>query len=146
MGGFYFSKHAGVQLFVAAEKNGTWAAARPLPGIVALNTGQVAGLGGLVCFSAGTCTAAGGYTIGHQHNNVAAIFVTAEKNGIWGTPQRVPGSLVTLGTDITLVALSCGAPGDCNAGGFYGTKTGDEPFLVTQKTAPGARPALSSHN
>jgi hypothetical protein len=40
---------------------------------------------------------------------------------------------VALGTDVNLVALSCGAPGDCTVGGFYGRKDDDEPFLATQK-------------
>jgi hypothetical protein len=132
-GGSYVSNLDGVQFFVVAKKNGTWGRAQPLPGVAALNTGHLADLEGLVCFSPGTCTAAGNYTIRRKHHTVAAIFVTVEKNGTWGTPERVPGSLVRLGTDVDLVALSCGAPGDCNAGGFYGTKTGDEPFLAIQK-------------
>ena len=139
--GGYFSKH-GLRPFVATEKNGTWGQAGPLPGIAALNAGPQVHLNGLVCFPAGACTAAGDYLIQHKKHTVAAIFVTAEKNGTWGKPLRMPGSLVNLGTNIDLTALSCGAPGDCSAGGTYGPYA-VLPFLVTQKngTWGKARPA-----
>jgi hypothetical protein len=70
---------------------------------------------------------AGGYIIGSESNFIQAIFVTAEKNGKWGKAERVPGS-AALGTYVSLEALSCGAPGNCTAGGSYG-----EPFLDMEK-------------
>jgi hypothetical protein len=133
LGGSYFTRQAGGKLLVLAEKNGTWGRPQPLPGIAALNTGKLADLTGLACFPAGDCTAPGDYIIGHHRNDVAAIFVTAEKNGTWGQPERVPGSLTDLGTVAYLTAMSCTGPGNCTIGGYYWTKTGDQPFADTQK-------------
>ncbi len=78
----------GTGTYMAAEKNRTWAAARPFPGIAALNTGQVADLGGLVCFSADTCTVAGGYSIQRKNHTVAAILVTPEKRHLGQNPRH----------------------------------------------------------
>ena len=128
----YLAEH-GDQVFVVSEKNGTWGRAGGLPGVAALNAGQDAFLAGLACFSAGNCTAAGNYGIRHAMYTAKAVFVIAEKNGTWGKPLRVPGSLVNLGTGVALAALSCGTPGNCSIGGSYSTKTDGEPFLDTQK-------------
>jgi len=132
LGGGYLAEH-GDQVFVVSEKNGAWGQAGALPGVAALNAGQDAFLAGLACFSAGNCTAAGNYGIRHAMYTAKAVFVMAEKNGTWGKPLRVPGSLVNLGTGVALPALSCGAPGNCSIGGSYSTKTDEEPFLDTQK-------------
>jgi len=147
LGGTYHRNHDGYQVFVASQKHGTWGRARALPGLAALNTGKEASLTGLVCFSAGTCTAAGDYTIRHNKHTIAGIFVAAEKNGTWRTPERVPGSRVNLGTNVELLALSCGAPGNCSIGGSYQIKTAQEPFLDTQKngTWDQARPIRGIH-
>lgn len=131
VGGTYVSKREGVQVFVATEKNGKWGPAQALPGLAALNTGQEGSIAGLACFSAGNCTAAGSYGIGSK-SFIGAIFVTAEKNGKWGKPERVPGS-AALGRDVNLVTLSCGAPRNCSVGGYYGGKHSAEPFLATEK-------------
>ena len=139
IGGVYHRKPDGYQVFTAGQKHGTWGRARALAGPAALNTGRRASLTGLVCFSAGTCTAAGDYAIKHSKYTADAIFTAAEKNGTWRTPERVPGSRVNLGTCAELLALSCGAPGNCSIGGSYQIKTAPEPFLDTEKNGTWAK-------
>jgi hypothetical protein len=144
LGGEYVSEHDGAQLFTASQKDGTWGQVRQFPGLAARNTGQYASLDGLVCFSAGNCTAAGDYTIQHKGHTVAAVFVTTEKNGTWAAAERVPGSLVNLGTTVELGDLSCGASGNCSIGGSYHTKIDDKPFVDTQKNGTWAKARLLS--
>src|SRR5215469_4437087 len=57
-GGLY-SEPAGVQAFVASERNGRWAKAIQVPGSGALNTGGDAALFSVSCASAGNCAAGG---------------------------------------------------------------------------------------
>jgi hypothetical protein len=133
LGGEYRRKHDRYQAFVASQKHGTWSRARALPGLAELNTGKEASFVGLVCFSAGTCTAAGDYAIQHKKYVAYTIFVAAEKNGTWRPAERVPGARVNLGTNADLLALSCGAPGNCSIGGIYQVKTDEEPFIDTQE-------------
>lgn len=58
-----------------------------------------------------------------------------ETNGVWRADRQVPG-LAALNTGGTAMAnaVSCVAPGDCVAGGFYMTKSGSyHPFVVSEK-------------
>ena len=144
LGGEYISARDGIQVFVADQRHGTWGRARALPRLAARNTGQLAFLRGLVCFSAGTCTAARDYAIRHKKYTATAVFVTAEKTGTWGRPERVPGSLVNLGTTVQLAGLSCGAPGNCSIGGLYPPISITSPSSTPRKTAPGPKPSQSA--
>jgi hypothetical protein len=127
--GTYVSKRDHVQMFIATEKNGRWGRAQAPPGL-ASRTGEFNAAGMLACFPAGTCTVVGAYDIISKSRFAIVIFVTAEKNGIWGKLERLPGS-AALG--IGLAALSCGAPGNCSVGGSYGTKHSEGPFVATEK-------------
>jgi hypothetical protein len=73
------------------------------------------------CAAPGTCAAGGGYRDRFHHYQA---FVVAEKNGEWGTALEVPGT-ASLNTGAhryqgaAVVTVSCGAAGDCAAGGYY---------------------------
>jgi hypothetical protein len=127
-GGTYNGESDG-RAWVATETHGTWSQARVLPGVAALKDGS---LGGLACFLARNCAAAGSYAISAKTGLITAIFVTAEKNGRWAKPERVPGS-AALSTQFGQVMLSCGAPGNCSIGGNYSTEHSDESFVATEK-------------
>ena len=130
VGGTYASTGERARLFVAAETDGTWGRARALVSLAALNASQMTTLAGVVCFRPGNCTAAGDYIVRGRSRLTLAIFVTAEKNGVWGKPEQLPGSSA-LSRQVGLAVLACDAPGDCSAGGFYDRKHSEAVFVVT---------------
>ena len=65
-GGSYTDSAGNVQAFVASAVNGTWHAAREVPGTAALNHGD-AQVRSVSCAMAGNCAAAGFYTDSSQH-------------------------------------------------------------------------------
>lgn len=119
-------------LFTVFERNGTWDSAKPVPGFARLNAGVLVEAGGVSCGAPGDCSVAGGYS---DHSNHEQAFVASEVNGRWVTPvQEVPGSAVLNagGTAITW-AVSCGAAGNCGAGGTFTQPFGkQDPFVVNQ--------------
>lgn len=144
LGGDYISNGDGDQLFVVTEKNGTWGRARALPGVAALSNVKMNLLTAIACFTGGNCTAVGEYSIRRKSGFTNTVFVTSEKNGTWGKPERMPGS-AALGTNVAPETLSCGATGDCSAGGIYSSRHGDQPFLATEEngTWGNAEPVLA---
>jgi hypothetical protein len=62
-GGSYKSASTGYQAFVIDEVHGKWSAAESIPGFVALNPGGDGGVYSLSCSRAGSCVAAGAYSV-----------------------------------------------------------------------------------
>ncbi len=115
------------QPFIAAEQHGTWTSQR-LPGVAELSADTMsASLSGVICRSAGSCSAAGTYGA----RSGSGVFVSAEQNGTWGTAIDLPG-LADLGRGGWPPELSCGAPGDCGLGGFYNAGRLRKPYLASQ--------------
>src|ERR1700691_3984465 len=111
---------------VAAERNGRWARATLVPGLAALGGGAVTSVS---CASAGNCAAGGiyeGRLIGFRG------FVVSQRNGVWGQAIEVPGPLNAGGVSQVL-SVSCGAAGNCTAGGFYAASSGQQGFVVSQR-------------
>ncbi len=53
----------------------------------------------------------------------------------WGSAREVPGfAALNTGNDAVLDTVSCGAPGDCAAGGYYFTKAGSQQAFVVTET------------
>jgi hypothetical protein len=112
--------------FVAAERNGRWGRATLVPGLAALGGGAVTSVS---CGSAGNCAAGGiyeGRLIGFRG------FVVSQRNGVWGQAIEVPGPLNAGGVSQVL-SVSCGAAGNCTAGGFYAASSGQQGFVVSQR-------------
>jgi hypothetical protein len=132
--GFYFDQANAVQPFVVTEKNGLWGRAHVLPGLTRLNIGQFALSPLVACRSAGNCSAAGTYSPAKPPVFRAQVFVSTEKNGVWGKAIELPGfAALNRDGDASYPALSCGAPGYCSLGGGYATADGAlEPFLAIQ--------------
>lgn len=67
------------------------------------------------------------------------VFVVTEHNGTWGQAEEVPGlGALNTGAEAQISAVSCGAAGNCVAGGWYlsGSPTGSStsvPFVVSQR-------------
>jgi hypothetical protein len=135
IGGSAFGRKSQVP-FVVAEKNGTWGRARALPGIAALNLGKQTYLAGLACFPGGNCTAVGGFEIRTKAGRFTyGVWVTTERNGVWARKAARMPSTAALGKRFSVQALSCGAPGDCGAGGGYAGKHSTvQPFVAIEKS------------
>jgi hypothetical protein len=122
------------QAFVVGEVNGRWGTAVEVPGTAALNTGGHAALSSLSCGAAGNCSAGGQYKDSSGHTQV---FVVSQVNGRWGKAIEVPGSAaLNTGGGADVSSVSCGAAGNCSAGGYYlhgSSSTGSQQaFVVSQ--------------
>ena len=130
-GGFYTDGSGNGQAFVVSETNGSWGNAIEVPGAAALNTGGYANVYSVSCAATGACAAGGFYTDGSGRQ----AFVVGETNGSWGNAVEVPGiSALNSGGYANLYTLSCGAAGDCAAGGIYTDGTGHIQAFVVSKT------------
>jgi hypothetical protein len=132
-GGFYTDGSNHQQAFVASEKNGTWHTAIEVPGSGTLNAWGYASVESVSCASAGNCAAGGYYTDGP---NSRQAFVVSEKNGTWGKAIEIPhlGAL-NMGEDVQGFSVSCGAAGNCVAGGDYlDSQGGDFHGFVVSET------------
>ena len=117
------------QPLIFTETNGVWAAPVLAPGFSPFNPSGIALVVTLSCPAAGSCDA-GGIILGVVANTLDS-FLMHENNGVWGDPFEVPGITALGGGAITLLdTLSCGAPGDCSAGGLYTDKVGLERAFV----------------
>jgi hypothetical protein len=106
--------HSRTRPFVDGQTNGTWHTAKQVPGISALSgVGAFATVTSLSCASAGNCAAGGTYTVG-LHGETSEAWLASETDGIWGAAQEVSGFSIA-----AVLSVSCGAPGDCTAGGDY---------------------------
>jgi hypothetical protein len=138
-GGYYTDAAGNSQAFVVSQAHGGWGAAQPVPGLAALNTGGNASVGHdqMSCGSAGNCSAAGSYTAGTGPFFDSRAFVVSQTNGSWGQAIPVTGAGVNAAGLALIQGLSCGAAGDCAAGGFYAQRSGhpaahEQAFVVTQ--------------
>ena len=130
--GGYYAPHGRRQAFVASETGGTWHQAIEVPGTAALDQGNQARVTSVSCPAAGTCVAGGWYVDSTRHTQA---FVAAETGGTWHQAIELPGTAALEGgrpwAEVT--TLSCPAPGDCLAGGFYrGHSGGLESLVATE--------------
>jgi hypothetical protein len=116
-GGGFKDGSASFQAYLDNEENGVWGTAVEVPGTSTLNAGGLAAISAVSCQSDASCSAGGDYRDGSFHNQV---FVVNEVGGVWMQAMEVPGSgALNAGGNAQLVTLSCGAPGECSAGGSY---------------------------
>jgi hypothetical protein len=131
---------------VALERHGRWGRAIGVPGLAALNRGEV-GVTSVSCVRAGYCAAGGRYADGSAADHG---FVAVERNGVWGRAIQVPG-LAGLNKDGFgwVTSVSCGAAGSCTAGGFY-SDGGQSGFVAVERNGVWGRaiqvPGLAALN
>jgi hypothetical protein len=130
-GGDYLDSSIRGQAFVVSQVNGRWGTAIEVPGTAALNTGGNATVTSVSCATAGNCTAAGTYGDSSGHGQA---FVVSQVNGRWGTAIEVPGiAALNTGGHAVLSSVSCGAAGNCSAGGQYKDSSGhNQAFVISE--------------
>ncbi len=132
--GSYTNAEGKQDAFLVAEASGAWGTATDIDGS-ALGTGITTEITSLSCPAAGECAAAGTYKV---TGGTDQAFVTDEQNGAWGKAEPVSGqaSLSPAASQSGLLSVSCAAPGDCTAAGFYSYESPDggheAPLLVTE--------------
>ena len=127
--GSYIALTGASPAFVVNQTNGVWGTSEKLPG--RLNLGRGAGISSVSCATAGNCSAGGSYA--DSFNNSQAMVVT-ETNGVWGTAQKVPGSVaLNKGGNAQVNSVSCATAGNCSAAGFYAGSSGQQALAVTEK-------------
>jgi hypothetical protein len=135
-GGSYADAGSDLQAYVVDEVDGVWQPAEEVPGTAALNYvppglnfDDTAGadVDALACTSAGNCSAGGGYD---TNTNTEQAFVVNEIDGVWQHAAPVGGMPPWYDGDVVVDAMSCGAPGDCTAGGSI--DSGSLAFVVAE--------------
>jgi len=119
--GSYVSHVAGTaQPIIFTETNGVWASPVQVAGSAAFNPSGLAIVGGLDCPTPTTCVAGGDVLALTAASATLVPFFISQDNGVWGAIEAIPGvATLSRADQASLTALSCGAPGDCAAGGNY---------------------------
>jgi hypothetical protein len=131
-GAYAVSSHV-AQPFVVSQVHGTWETAEEVPGISVLDKGNDgANITSVSCASAGNCSAAGQYL---DSSSRQQVFVVNQVNGTWDAAEEVPGmaALNAFG-QAQITSVSCGAVGNCSAGGYYSDLSGNRQAFVVSRT------------
>jgi hypothetical protein len=117
-GGSYTNGTPATEAFVVSETGGSWGTAKEVRGTGTLNKRRLAQVNSVSCASPGNCAAGGFYT---DASFDSQAFVVSQTSGTWGIAQEIPGTaaLDQGSPGAAAVAVSCGAAGDCSAGGYY---------------------------
>jgi hypothetical protein len=123
------------QPLIFTETNGVWGTPTEVPGFAAFNPNGLAVVDLLSCPSVTSCVASG--IILNSGTSVTVVpFFIDEVNGVWGSPQDIPGlAVLDAGNLGEIEALSCPAPGECSAGGDYIDKVGGSQAFVINEVA-----------
>jgi len=135
------SGHAsGLQAFVVNETNGKWGTAIEVPGTAKLASGS-AEVNSVSCASAHNCALGGDYFAPVRRHFYSLGFVAEETNARWANATKAPQTAaLNIGGWGKVSSVSCPAPGNCTAGGYYTDRHGHaHAFLVssTQSHAAG---------
>jgi hypothetical protein len=134
-GGDYTDGGGNTLGFVVGQRHGRWGTAMEVPGLAALNKGDLGfplGVTSVSCASTGTCAAVGDYTDGGLNQQG---FVASERHGRWGQAIEVPGlGALNKGGEAEVYSVSCASAGNCAAVGDYtGGNGGQQGFVVGER-------------
>jgi hypothetical protein len=137
--GGWYTVGESTQALLVGERDGRWGKPGEIAGLAKLNTADDAFVQAISCPGAGSCSAVGEYTTKQDEALPAQVFAVTQTHGVWGKAIEVPGlSRLNVGPaagggPATVDAVSCGAPGDCSAGGnYYASDSSVQAFVVTQ--------------
>jgi hypothetical protein len=137
--GVYGDGNRVTHAFAAEEASGNWGPARPLQDMDKLTTGESEPMS-VSCSGPGSCAIAGFYDSPDFTQRQA--FVIDERHGFWGPAQQVPGTADrNINHFATVNSVSCTAPGECTAVGYYSTPDGRHQY-VTQEQGGTWQPAI----
>jgi hypothetical protein len=129
-GGQYIDAQTAGQAFVASQVRGTWHKAIEVPGTAAANGGGNANIVSVSCASAGNCSAAGYAT---DSSGITHFFIVSQVRGMWHEPVEIAGITDFNGSAAAGIAsVSCSAPGNCGAGGWYIDSHGHQQAFVVR--------------
>lgn len=124
------------QPIIFTEVNGVWAAPFEPRGSAAFNPSGLAVVGGLDCASAATCVAVGNVLSNLPSGTTVEPFLIDENNGVWGSVEEIPGiPALSKVNEAASTALSCGAAGECTAGGNYLDSSGQSQAFIVNEVA-----------
>jgi hypothetical protein len=119
----------GLQPVVATEKRGMWGKPEVAPGSAALKNNVVAAISSISCWSAGNCSAVGGY---RGNLGGTQVFVLDETHGVWGKTIEIPGTAALDAKRKGYVAgVSC-IQATCTAVGGYKNASGEHLVFVAK--------------
>ena len=128
----------GLHPFEVTETGGNWDTPVVLDA-AGLGSNLSFGFSGLSCPAAGECTLVGSYT---PTGGTPIPFTADESGGSWGALQPLAGLASLQPSSAAAVtggfwSISCGAPGDCTAGGAYQYSDSQygavqQPFIVSE--------------
>jgi len=137
-GGNYAENSSFLQAFAVTQTDGVWGDPTGFFGIFdGLDRADFASVAAVSCGSAENCSAGGAFTfirpgpVGPGRK----VYVVTQSSGVWGLPPLVvPGSVeLAVSEFASLLSLSCASPGNCTAGGWYGSAVGqNQGFVVSQ--------------
>ena len=119
-----------------AALSAAWGTAGEVPGSQPLNKAGQAAIGSVSCPATTACSAGGSYSAGlNGRVPIVEAFVVNKTGGIWRRAQEVPGTaaLNTAGR-ARVNSVSCAAPGNCSAGGYYGDAFDHQQAFVVDET------------
>ncbi len=127
-GYFHYANSYRTGAFVVNESNGSWGTPIEVPVLASDDAGVTA----ISCAAAGECAAGGYYTTSPTSLSRRA-FVVGETGGSWGIATPVPGT-ARFGPSVDVTSISCGAPGECAAGGYVAGRLDENhrPFVVSE--------------
>ena len=144
--GSYDENAAGTHGLYVSETSGAWTAGgTTLAPAGAATTGTV--LRSVSCASAGTCGVAGSYhTAALPGQSVERGLLDDQHSGGWGTAiASAPVANAARIATVTLISVSCAAPGSCTAVGTYVDPAGTQGLLVSESSGAwgtGIKPVL----
>jgi hypothetical protein len=119
--------------FVDDEAGGAWRQAQVIGGSGTIQAWIATEAHTVSCGSPGNCVA-GGFSV--DPGGVQRAFAVAETHGAWGKAIELPGTAARNAGGVADVAsVSCAAPGDCAAGGFYTAGGGIRHAVTADRSA-----------
>jgi hypothetical protein len=112
----------------SSQPGGTWGPAE------LLNTSTAyPGITSISCAAAGDCSAVGRVAVPSGDSFAVEGIAVTETDGRWGAVQAIPGlTQLNTGGYVQISSVSCGAVGDCSAGGWYDHSSTSTAFVVSQ--------------